>query len=133
MDAAMNRQQVSAAPNRVYASALKANFTPDELASLFKTGIATEEVTHQKLIASRPSSKSHQRKPLSLNIATMVKPASQFTTIKRNIILYGGILNGFILLFVLYRLFASRPSKNTEDSTAPGYQSWQDREKPRLG
>jgi len=134
MDATISQQRAPGAPNRVYASALKANFTPDELASLFKTGIATEEITHQKLMDSRPASKSHQRKPLSLNIASPVKPASQFTEIKRNIILYGGILNGFILLFVLYRLFASRPSKsNTEDSPVPVYKSWQDREKPRLG
>lgn len=56
----------------------------------------------------------------------------QMKPLRNKIILFGGILNGLILLFVLFKLFSGKKDElEFEKSEASIYQSWQERHKPR--
>jgi len=56
---------------------------------------------------------------------------SWFDLFRSKFILIGGILNGIILVFVLYKLF-SRRQADTEDQNTDTYKPWQERENPKL-
>ncbi len=105
--------------------------------SLVKTRISQDIAPASKQQATIQEKKlvNRQREPVG-SINEGYSRGLVLENYKDKIILFGGILNGLILLFLLFRFFVKRPETvdiESEDNfdTPNAYQSWQDRAKPR--
>lgn len=111
----------------------------NDLSSLLKASIPQQLIaTDIKEPKNRTVQSNRQRKAiLSSNVGQLEdlnNERSFLVSYKDKIILFGGILNGIILLYILYRWFTREPEvidiQDDANKEKP-YQSWQDRIKPK--
>lgn len=119
--------------------AIKTVFNHPEIApvpppNLLKTGGSNLMPTSASNSSSLYNTRNHQRL-VTQSPHTEISSGYGINVLKDKIIIFGGILNGLILIFVIFKLFPSKKTglkkEDLDSISLNSYKPWQERDKPK--